>query len=122
MSKLESALAKQLQAANLGGFAVEFRFGAAAVGPGKGLRDRLAAAGLRDWRFDFAWVEKRLACEVEGGIYIGGRHSRGKGFDLDCRKYAAAQKLGWTVLRVTGSMIKDGSALELIEVMYARDI
>jgi hypothetical protein len=69
----------------------------------------------RAWRFDFAWPSHHLAVEVEGGAWSGGRHTRGAGFEADCEKYAVAALLGWRVLRVTGSMIKDGRALEIIQ-------
>lgn len=69
----------------------------------------------RKWRFDFAWPEKKVAIEVEGGIWSGGRHTRGKGFEGDCCKYNTAALEGWTVLRVTGSHIKSGQALEWIK-------
>jgi very-short-patch-repair endonuclease len=69
----------------------------------------------RKWRFDFAWPARLVAVEVEGGTFSGGRHSRGKGFEADCEKYAEAAILGWRVLRVTTAMVNDGRALDLIE-------
>ena len=71
----------------------------------------------RRWRFDFAWPNQKLAVEVEGGIFIGGRHTRGVGFQKDCIKYAEALKLGWRVLRVEKKMILEGTALD-----YIRDL
>jgi hypothetical protein len=68
----------------------------------------------RRWRFDFLFPGK-LAVEVEGGTWITGRHQTGKGFEQDCIKYAEAMLLGYRLLRVTGSMIKDGTALTLIQ-------
>lgn len=53
----------------------------------------------RKWRFDFAWLEQKVALEVEGGVWIGGGHNRGKGFAKDIEKYNAATVLGWRVLR-----------------------
>lgn len=53
----------------------------------------------RKWRFDFAWIEQRLALEVEGGAWSGGRHTRGSGFTSDIEKYNEATRLGWRVLR-----------------------
>ncbi len=71
----------------------------------------------RRWRFDFAWPDRRLALEVEGGTASGrSRHSMGAGFEADCEKYNAATVMGWRVLRVTGQMVKDGRALRLIEL------
>lgn len=69
----------------------------------------------RMWRFDFAWPDRMLACEVEGGTWAGGRHTRGAGFQADCDKLNAAVLLGWRVLRVTGQDVGDGTAIELIE-------
>ena len=71
----------------------------------------------RRWRFDFAWPDRFIALETEGGTWAGGRHTRGSGFEGDCHKYNAAAILGWRVLRVTATMVKDGTALEQIEQM-----
>ena len=55
----------------------------------------------RKWRFDFAWPDAMVALEVEGGVWTGGRHTRGAGFIEDMRKYNAATELGWRVFRIT---------------------
>jgi very-short-patch-repair endonuclease len=69
----------------------------------------------RRWRFDLAFPDQKIAIECEGGIWSGGRHVRGSGFEKDVEKYNAAALLGWTVLRFTGRMISDGTALQTIE-------
>lgn len=61
----------------------------------------------RKWRFDFAYPEIRLAVEVEGGIWSGGRHTRGAGFEGDCEKYNEAAVDGWRVVRLTPKMVAD---------------
>jgi very-short-patch-repair endonuclease len=66
--------------------------------------------GPRGHRFDFAFPDVRVAVEVEGGTWTGGRHSRGVGFASDCAKYNFAVLSGWRVLRFTGDMVKDGTA------------
>lgn len=68
----------------------------------------------RRWRFDFAWPDRRVAVEVEGGVWVGGRHVQGTGFEKDCEKYSEAASLGWRVLRVTPRHIRQGRALEWI--------
>lgn len=54
----------------------------------------------RRWRFDWAWPEFKVALEVEGGAWTGGRHTRGKGFLNDMEKYNEAVCLGWRIIRV----------------------
>ena len=53
----------------------------------------------RKWRFDFAWPEKMIAVEIEGGIWVGGGHNRPKAFLKDIEKYNNASLLGWRVFR-----------------------
>lgn len=59
----------------------------------------------RKWRFDFAWPDLKLALEVEGGTWAGGRHTRGAGYERDCEKYSHAAALGWKVMRFTSGQI-----------------
>lgn len=86
----------------------EYRFAAEYVGgPGKGLRQRLRDAGLRDWRFDFAWPDRHVAVECEGGVYTRGAHGSVSGILRDIEKYNAAAQIGWTVIRLTPTMLYD---------------
>lgn len=78
------------------------------------VREYRFAPGRR-WRFDLAWPERALAVEVEGGTWSGGRHTRPAGFRGDVEKYNSAALMGWAVLRVTADMVRDGSALALLE-------
>lgn len=69
----------------------------------------------RRWRFDYAWPQIKLALEVEGGTWTGGRHVSGAGYSRDCEKYNEAAILGWRVLRVTTDMISSGAAFDQVE-------
>lgn len=59
----------------------------------------------RKWRLDFAWINEMIAVEIEGGVWIGGGHNRGKGYIKDCEKYNNAVILGWRLLRFAGDNI-----------------
>lgn len=98
----------------------EYPFAGMHVGIGPGIRERLSQAGLKNWRFDFAWPSMRFAVEVEGGAFkrVGG-HTSGVGFTEDILKYHHAMRLGWTIYRCDANLIKNGSAVELIEQLLA---
>ena len=64
----------------------------------------------RRWRFDWAFPAQLIAVEQEGGVFNGGRHTRGAGYVKDMEKYNAAARLGWRVLRFTPKQVRDGQA------------
>jgi hypothetical protein len=70
----------------------------------------------RKWRFDWAFIDARLAVEIEGGAFLkdGGRHTRGSGFRNDLEKYAEAAILGYRVIRVLPEWVASGRALTLV--------
>ena len=68
----------------------------------------------RKWRFDYANLEKKIAIEVEGGIWTKGRHTRGKGYIGDMEKYNNAVLLGWKVLRFTPEQMKHTETYNMI--------
>jgi very-short-patch-repair endonuclease len=51
----------------------------------------------RRWRADFAHLEARVLIEIEGGIWVNGRHNRAAGFNADLEKYLEAGLAGWRV-------------------------
>jgi hypothetical protein len=61
----------------------------------------------RQFQFDFAWPHERVAVEVMGGIWTGGRHTRGEGYGRDCEKLNLAQAEGWIVFYLTEPMMRD---------------
>ena len=89
----------------------------------------------RKWRADFlvmhpayddvpdlmdARKTSGLLIEIEGIVWDGpaGRHQRGRGLANDCEKYAEALVEGWTVLRVTPDMVKNGRALDYVRKYF----
>ncbi len=76
----------------------------------------------RKWRLDFYVPLYNVGIEVEGGIHVGGRHTRGKGYESDCEKYNAAVLMGIRLLRFTTGMVMDGRAIEAVkEALYGKN-
>jgi very-short-patch-repair endonuclease len=73
----------------------------------------------RMWRFDFAWPAQRIAVEVEGGVYVGGRHTRGRGFVNDCTKLNAAAAMGYRVFRFPTEFVRNGTAIQMLKEVFA---
>jgi len=69
----------------------------------------------RKWRFDYAIPEHKIAIEVDGGIWINGRHNRASGYIKDMEKFNAAASLGWVILKVTPQELYRTATLNLIK-------
>ena len=69
----------------------------------------------RRFRFDFAWPQLHIAVEVEGGVWTGGRHTRGKGYTRDLEKYNLATLHGWKVYRFTTQDVTSGNAIAFMK-------
>ena len=74
---------------------------------------RFAESVGRGWRFDLAWPALMVACEINGGAFVtgGGGHNRGKAYEDDCERSAAAAALGWRVVPCTYRHLNDGRLL-----------
>lgn len=59
------------------------------------------------YRLDFAHPNSRTGIEIQGGVYMRGRHVTGSGYERDCRKYNLAYTSGWTIFLLTSTMAKD---------------
>lgn len=67
----------------------------------------------RKFRFDFAWPDRKVALECEGGVWQENRtgHTAGKHYEKDCEKYSLAAANGWLVIRATNHQIESGEFL-----------
>ena len=57
------------------------------------------AAPERQFAFDYAWPESRVALEMQGGIFVNGGHNRGPQYASDMQKFNMAAERGWFVLQ-----------------------
>lgn len=69
----------------------------------------------RKWRFDYYWPKEKVALEVEGAVWVQGRHTRGSGFIKDMEKYNEAAAMGIRVLRCTPQQLKKGEILPVLK-------
>lgn len=83
---------------------------------GEKLTEELKFHPTRKWRFDFAIPSKKIAFEIDGGIWRkgGGAHSRPKNIMRDIEKSNAAQLLGWKVFRIPGHEVTFEKVEELL--------
>lgn len=66
--------------------------------PGQWVSEHKGIEGRR-FRFDCANPSQKIAIEIEGGLWLQGRHNRPLGMIQDMDKYNAAVVEGWKVLR-----------------------
>jgi len=76
---------------------------------------QFALALGRKWTADFAWPDYGLICEIQGGGFTGGRHTRGQGYEDDCERQSVAATLGYAIVPVTPRHVKDGRALRWVQ-------
>ena len=72
----------------------------------------------RRWLFDYAFPERLLAVEVEGGIYNGKAHGSISGIKRDIEKYSEAAAYGWRIVRVLPEDIGKKKTIDLIFRAY----
>ena len=69
----------------------------------------------RKFRFDFAWPDQSVALECDGGVWSGGRHTRGSGWMKDSEKLNLAATMGWRMLRCTPSQLCTDEMMDTIK-------
>lgn len=74
----------------------------------------------RKWRFDFAWTDRKIALEQQGGLFSGGRHTRGAALLQEHEKLNAAAVLGWRVVFATPQNLKSREMLATLRQLLDR--
>ena len=75
----------------------------------------------RKWRFDYAIPAHKIALEVEGGVWTGGRQTSSVGFLKDMEKYNTATLMGWRVFRTTPEDLYKKKTLDLLKTAISGD-
>lgn len=74
----------------------------------------------RRWRADHACTAIMTIIEIDGGIWVRGRHSRGLGKEADNVKLNTAAALGWYVLRYSTQQFASGQWIDEIAAIVER--
>ena len=82
--------------------------------------DEVTGRALRRWRADLAWPADRLLLEVDGSVFVGGRHGGARSAHRDLEKRNAQTLLGWRTLHVTPTDVTRGMAIVLVQVAFGR--
>jgi very-short-patch-repair endonuclease len=87
---------------------------------------RFAEVIGRRWQTDFAWPDRKLIVEIEGGIWRKDEHGQWSGAHThptnvlrDIEKYNHMALLGYRLLRFSPRDLKDGSAIEMMKKVLA---
>ena len=73
--------------------------------PGQWVSEHKGIEGRR-FKFDCANPDKKIAIEIDGGLWIQGRHNRPLGMIQDMEKINAAVVEGWKVLRYSPDALR----------------
>jgi very-short-patch-repair endonuclease len=73
----------------------------------------------RKWRSDFAHLASRTLIEIEGGIWVRGRHNSPRGFAADAEKYLEAALAGWRVIRLVDEQIRTPVIERIVALLKA---
>lgn len=76
------------------------------------------AAPERRWRFDFAYLDLKIAIEYQGGVFFQGAHTghtSTKGITKDFEKFTEASLRGWMLILIDAGSVRSGKALEWVE-------
>jgi hypothetical protein len=69
----------------------------------------------RKFRWDYAWIDAKVALEVQGSIWTRGAHGRGTGILRDHEKFSLGAALGWRLLLCTPKELCSANTFTLIK-------
>jgi hypothetical protein len=72
----------------------------------------------RRFRLDIAWPSQRIGIEVQGGIWIQGKHGRGSGIRKDMDKRNLQIIGGWRVLEVEPRELCSQKTVDFVKALW----
>ena len=84
----------------------------------KGTRTEYMFHPDREWKFDFAWPDLRVAVELEGHNV----HRKSSAYRNDREKFNAAQSLGWMVFRFDYAELQRGVVYYFMKQIFEREV
>lgn len=83
-------------------------------------REYMPARPAYDWRLDFAYPDRKIAVEAQGGIWGKGGHSTGVGIRNGYKRHNWLTAHGWRVLYYSIDMMEDDPAglIEQLKTLY----
>ena len=94
--------------------ALELEFATQLRGIHLDVERQFSLPGFR-YRWDFCLRSWMLLLEIQGGTWIGGKHTRGQGYQDDCTKARLALLYGWKTAWLTAEDIHSGRGLGFIQ-------
>lgn len=69
----------------------------------------------RKWRFDYCFQTQKLAIEVQGGLFVQGRHVRGAALLKEHEKLNEAAIRGYRIIYCQPKDFETGAVFELVK-------
>ena len=76
---------------------------------------------VRKWRMDYVHRDTKTAIELDGGVYVQGRHSRAKGIQDACDKKNSAIQMGWDVFVLCTGIITEDRVRAIVEFVKQKN-
>lgn len=83
---------------------------------------KFAVDAGRRWRADIAWPAVRVAVEIDGGLWIYGRHNRASGALADMEKGNAYATRGWLVFHAPWEWLEQSDKVEQLTAQVVQAV
>lgn len=74
----------------------------------------------RRFRLDLCWPDKKIGIEVQGGIWVQGKHGRGSGIRKDMDKRNLQILSGWRVFEVEPRELLSQKTIDMVKAIWQK--